>query len=151
MDEAQRDVLAWFDAARRGDAKLLESMLGEGMWAEAVSPLDGMTALMVACGERRQNCVELLAGNSDVDARDAWGNTALLVAAAAGNEEAVELLLAKGADSGAVNGSGVGLSKARARFESRGGATRAREPGVADGPEDAGVPKEAKGWGPAPR
>lgn len=119
MNDTEKRVLQWFEAARSGNAKLLEAMMDEGFWTEAVSPLDGMTALMIACGERRQACVELLADNSEIDARDAWGNTALLVAAAAGNEDAVELLLSKGADGAVSNKSGLDLAKARARVVER--------------------------------
>jgi ankyrin repeat protein len=120
MDEAQRELLTWFESARSGDEKKLEEMLDEGFWSEAVSPLDGMTALMVACSESRQECVRLLASNSDVNARDAWGNTAILVAAACGNEDAVSLLIAKGADQSLVNFSGLDLDKARQRAAARG-------------------------------
>lgn len=115
MDEGEVELHKWFEAARSGDASRLEAMLDEGFWAEAVSPLDGMTALMVACAERRLECVELLIQNSDVDARDEWGNTALLVAAAAGNIRAVEMLIKAGADGSVKNAAGMTFERATER------------------------------------
>ena len=120
MDEADMDVLRWFEAARAGDEATLERMLSEGFWAEARSPLDGMTALMIAASEGRVGAAMMLASQSEVDARDHWGNTAALVAAAAGREDLVRALLALGADPLARNKAGLDLAKAQAKALARG-------------------------------
>lgn len=107
MDEGSKLLLEWFEAARRGDKLALESMLLEGFWADAISPLDGMSALMVAAKEMRSDCVELLAGESTVDMRDEFGNTALIWAASAGDAASVGVLVAAGADKMAKNKFGL--------------------------------------------
>lgn len=116
MNEADKEVLRWFEAARIDDVQTLELMLDEGFWVEARSPGDGMTALMIAAGEGGFEAVALLAGScEEIDARDEWGNTAALIAAAQGQTRALEHLLALGADERARNRAGLDIDKARAR------------------------------------
>lgn len=119
MDEGQLELLKWFEAARSGDLTELERMLEEGIWAEAPSPLDGMTALMTACAEGREEAARLLASQSEIDARDEWGNTAAIVAAAAGHRPIVRMLLDMGADPQVRNQAGLDVEAALCRFEMR--------------------------------
>lgn len=115
----EREVLGWFEAARSGDAKKLQDMLEEGFWAEARSPLDGLTALMIAAQEGRLECVRVVGAESNLDERDAWGNTAALLAAASGRVEALEMLIALGCSQEARNLAGVGLADAKARYKEK--------------------------------
>lgn len=113
-------LMAWFEAARVGDVATLESMLQEGMWTEAKSPLDGMTALMISASEGQLAAVALLAGESNVDERDEWGNTALIWAAAVGRMDCFEALARAGASLLAKNKIGLGVAGAWERSRKRG-------------------------------
>ena len=121
MDEGQLELLKWFEAARSGDLAELERMLEEGIWAEAPSPLDGMTALMTACAEGHEEAARLLASQSEIDACDEWSNTAAIVAAAAGHHSIVRMLMDMGADPQARNKAGLDVEAASRRFKSRSG------------------------------
>lgn len=117
--DGERDLEFWFIAASQGDVDSLRAFLEEGFWTEARSQGEGMTALMIAASEGHDSAVELLAQESEIDARDAWGNTAALLAAAGGHARSLDALLKRGASSSAVNKSGVGIAAALARVHAR--------------------------------
>lgn len=122
MDEwdERAALMAWFEAARVGDVATLEAMVGEGMWTEAKSPSDGMTALMISASEGQLAAVELLGGESNVDERDEWGNTALIWAAANGRLDCFEALARAGASLLVKNNSGLSVAGAWERSKKRG-------------------------------
>ena len=71
----------------------------------------GETPLMLSAWFDRKGVVECLLGhpNIDLEVRDQAGSTALLEAAASGNPQVVQLLLAGGADTAVVDNSGYTL------------------------------------------
>lgn len=78
--------------------------------------------LAIACGipGRQQAVLHLLAYKADVNARDVDGDTALHLAAAAGNVEVAEALIGAGSDVNAVNDNGyspLALAAAQANIE----------------------------------
>ncbi|KAG2485710.1 hypothetical protein HYH03_015594 [Edaphochlamys debaryana] len=88
------------EAARRGDAAAVESLLQEGASPDAVAnPQDGSTPLHVAAGEGHVGAIEaLLVGGASREAQQRHGQTALHVAASRGHVAAVQALLGAGAD-----------------------------------------------------
>jgi ankyrin repeat protein len=64
--------------------------------------------LMVACSRGElSRAEELVEAGADVNARDAFGNTALIYAAGGGHQALVEMLLSCGADVGVKNNNGL--------------------------------------------
>ncbi|GMH43254.1 LOW QUALITY PROTEIN: hypothetical protein BSKO_11176 [Bryopsis sp. KO-2023] len=95
-------------AARRGDARILKSLLKGGAEVELKNDV-GTTALhfSVEAGEST-NCVRLLLEfRAEVDALDDAGDTPLAHAAMYGNEHAIEVLLGEGANPALPNGDAV--------------------------------------------
>jgi ankyrin repeat protein len=86
-------------ACTRGDAAMIELLLGAGADVDAVTP-DGRRPLLVAARTGRPAAIEaLIRHGARVDARDPQQDqTALMWAAADGNTDAVRALLRHGAD-----------------------------------------------------
>ena len=112
MKEGDYDLHCWFEAARVNDVKTIEEFIEWGFWTEAKSPLDGMTALMIAAAEESMDCLYLLIAESNINERDEFGNTALLSAASAGKLVSVEALIKAGADIDIENNYGLNFKKA---------------------------------------
>ena len=76
-----------------------------------------ITELMIACSRGDLARAEaLVVSDANVNARDAFGNSALMYAAGGGHAAMVEMLLASGADVGAKNHNGLaGLDLASSR------------------------------------
>jgi len=118
------DYTALHWAAGQGDLELVDLLLAHGADPNAITRIDDMeTALEVASSGGHSSVVHrlaplttrlgweaasragdidalrrLLAGGHDIDARDGYGQTALMRAAHAGQLEAVNWLIEKGAD-----------------------------------------------------
>jgi ankyrin repeat protein len=85
------------EAARDGDTKALQELIGEGAEVDARDD-DGKTALMhaVLLGETKTAGMLIDKGTS-VDAKDDFGRTALMLAAENGRTETAEMLISRGA------------------------------------------------------
>ncbi|WP_321868105.1 ankyrin repeat domain-containing protein [Paraburkholderia tropica] len=81
------------EAARRGNAKSLRSLLSQGAGVASISA-DGWTTLMLATTSRKAACLKLLLPLVDPTRRTRTGTTALMIAAGMGWSEGVALLLA---------------------------------------------------------
>lgn len=86
------------EAAKAGDPRLIPALLAGGAGINDAN-LDGMTALMMACGSGKIEFARaLLAAGADPNLRDKAGRTGLHYAAAVNAVGLVELLVARGAD-----------------------------------------------------
>ncbi|KAK1312590.1 hypothetical protein QJS10_CPA07g01168 [Acorus calamus] len=97
-------------AARRGDVKLLESLLRRGGGGGGTNGRDqyGMTALHTAAIKGHRDAVRTLIDyGADLHARDREGHTPLHLAVEGGSADAVEALVDKGADVNARTGRGA--------------------------------------------
>lgn len=81
------------EAARKGNAKSLRSLLSRGAGVASISA-DGWTTLMLAATSRKVECLKLLLPLVDPTRRTKNGTTALMIAAGLGWAEGVALLLA---------------------------------------------------------
>lgn len=80
------------------DERTVANLLKRGVDADTVMP-DGSTLLMAAAKSGKPAMVKtLLAARPKVNARNSFGETALMLAAFAGHLEVVQILLANGAD-----------------------------------------------------
>lgn len=96
-------------AARIGEAGLVKSLLARGA-DPARADAEGWTALHWAVHENREAVVRVLLDHdaaAGVNTPDTAGSTPLLLAAEAGSEVLVRLLLERGADKDAVNRDGL--------------------------------------------
>jgi len=95
----------FFRAVQMDDARTVSAMLGTTVNANQPNPLGGEPGLVLALREDAQKVVDVFLAHpgTDLEARAANGNTALMMAAYKRNRPAVEALLAKGA---AVNQGG---------------------------------------------
>lgn len=101
QEDGARQPLLW--AVRRGHVGTLKALLASG--ANVFTKSTGKTALHEAA--TRGNCAAaklLLDANADVDARNTMNETPLHLAAEAGREETVSLLLESGASSHCIAG-----------------------------------------------
>jgi ankyrin repeat protein len=78
-----------------------------GALSENGAGAGAVTALMVAASRGDYEAVLRLLPESEVNARDRLGNTALIYAAAGGHAEVLRLLLREGADASLKNGAGL--------------------------------------------
>ena len=93
----RRDRPTLFEAARDGDAALVQDRLHEGSGAHELID-DGTTALMMAAYNGHKDVVDLLIVNgAPLNAQDGQGRTALMRAAWQGRTEVVGLLINQGA------------------------------------------------------
>ena len=114
-------------AAGKGDTEKVKTLLSEGADVKTKDS-DGKTALMIASEKGHSETVkvldekivlsllaaategkgeevkELLEAGADVNAKDIWGNTALMGATKEGHEDIVQLLLDRGADVNSIAG-----------------------------------------------
>jgi ankyrin repeat protein len=90
---------ALMTAARTGKAEPVKLLVAHGAKVDAKEQLRGQTAVMWAAAENNADVVTtLLETGADVNARSKGGFTALLFAVRAGSRDAVQVLLAHGAN-----------------------------------------------------
>jgi ankyrin repeat protein len=95
------ETLSLADAAKRGDAEAVRSLLDSGAKVD-VAGADGMTALIWAAHRNdAETAALLLRAGADVKAANGYGATALYAAAANADPEIAAMLLAAGADANA--------------------------------------------------
>ncbi|KAJ3100369.1 hypothetical protein HDU96_010364 [Phlyctochytrium bullatum] len=94
-------------AAWRGHARVCVALLEVGADGEAASRVGKMRALHVAAMHGQAGVCGVLAGRVEVDARDAAGETALVLAAGRGHAAVVGVLLKKGAKKEIANAKGL--------------------------------------------
>ena len=88
---------AFWNAAKKGDLKAIQSLLSEGVNVDIYGDY-GCTALFWAAKHNHKDIVQyLLENKAYIDAGAGMGGTPLQVAAYEGNSEVVELLISKGA------------------------------------------------------
>lgn len=92
-------VRDFFRAVQLDDARTVESMLAAGFDPNALNPIGGEPAVVLAVREGAMNVLGALLAfpGTRVDTPAANGNTALMMAAFKANRAAAEALLAKGA------------------------------------------------------
>lgn len=90
----------YFEAVKRNDAKTVRSLLQRGFDPNAIDEERSETGLMLALREDSMDVFRLLlaARGTDFERRARNGDTALMIAAFRRNKEAVETLVAKGAE-----------------------------------------------------
>ncbi len=90
----------FFTAVKTDNISLLKSLLARGLDPNLVEPERGDTGLILALRDNSMRVVEVLldARNIDLNVRAKNGDTALMIAAFKGNKQAVEMLLARGAE-----------------------------------------------------
>lgn len=95
----------YFQAAKNDDASTIAGLLRRGFDPNTVEAERGDTGMILALRENAMKVFTLLlnANGTEIDQRANNGDTALMIAAYKGNREAVQALLAKGAN---VNRSG---------------------------------------------
>lgn len=96
-------------------APVIERLLAAGANANARDRLNGMTPLMVAVGRKNASdtleiAQRLLEHGADIHAKTLTGHTALMFAAKADNQPAIEWLLKRGADAAAKAANGDNLN-----------------------------------------
>src|SRR5919201_4225820 len=100
VNTAQADgmtALHW--AAQKGDVELAKVLLYASANVRATTRIGGYTPLLIASRNGDAAMIDaLLAGGADPNNATTNGTTALMLAAAAGRNDAVKRLLAKGAD-----------------------------------------------------
>ena len=90
-----------FDAAKANDSALVNKLLKQGAELEWRNPnYGGRTPLSIACGTAGsyEAAEALCAHGAELDARDNYQNTPLILAARNGRTKICEMLLALGAD-----------------------------------------------------
>jgi len=92
-------------AAYEGNLPLVQAALARGVDVNAQTH-DGMTALMLGAGPRKNIVRALLAAGADVNAQDNTGKTPLMYAAHRRGNEAIRFLVSHGADVNARNKKG---------------------------------------------
>ena len=106
-----------FDAAEANDLALINKLLKQGAELECRNPygVAGDTPLAVACARRSYEAAEALcAHGAELDARDYFQYTPLMLAACNGQTKICERLLALGADPSLKNKDGkTALDRAR--------------------------------------
>ena len=95
--QATPDALYWATSSGGRSAQLVSLLLAAGADPNDADPTTGNTALMNAL-HRADLLALLLDGGADIDRRNQQGKSALALAAEKGLIEAIELLLARGAD-----------------------------------------------------
>ena len=88
-------------ATEKGDARLVQILLGMGAYPEMCSTLASgcLPPLVMAATYGYADCLALiLSAGVPVNASDRWGNTALLKACSGGHLECTDILLQNGAD-----------------------------------------------------
>jgi ankyrin repeat protein len=106
VNAAQGDgmtALHW--AAMKGDAELAQMLIFAGANLKATTRLGAYTPLYLAAQQGHAKVIEaLVAAGADAKSANANGTTALMVAAASGEVDAVRVLVDKGADVNAKDG-----------------------------------------------
>lgn len=94
-----RQLTAFFRAVQLDDAKTVNAMIGSVVNANQLNPLGGEPGLVLAVREDAMRVVEVFLAHpgTDLEAKAANGNTALMMAAFKRNRPVIEALLAKGA------------------------------------------------------
>ncbi|GBG24253.1 Ankyrin repeat and KH domain-containing protein 1 [Hondaea fermentalgiana] len=97
--EGRKEVTAFLEAAKNGEAEEVERLLIAGVPVDVIAPWEfGQTALHMAATWGHTHTLELLLANrADVDKRDDNGETALYKSAQWGRLETVNALIAHGA------------------------------------------------------
>lgn len=92
-------VASFFRAVQVDNAAAVKDMVGKDIDANAVNPVGGEPALVLAVREGAMRVFDVLLAQPGIalDAQAMNGNTALMMAAFKGNRRAAEALLAKGA------------------------------------------------------
>jgi len=89
---------AWEDAVKRGDARIVRDLLGQGTDVDARDRY-GQTALMLAAhGGHREVVATLIAHLANLNITAKFGLSALMLAIVAGHAEVARLLVNAGAD-----------------------------------------------------
>lgn len=93
------EVTRFFRAVQLDDAKTVAAMIGAVVNANQLNPLGGEPGLVLAIREDAMRAMQVFLDHpgTNLEARAVNGNTALMMAAFRRNREAVEKLLAKGA------------------------------------------------------
>ncbi len=100
------DNAGLFQAARRGDERTVERLLGQGADVNA-RDRSGATPLMAAAREDRLDVARrLIEAGADVNAQDDTGQNPYLIVTAEGYLEFLQLLLRNGADPGVTDDEG---------------------------------------------
>ena len=94
-----RQLTAFFRAVQFDDAKTVNAMIGSVVNANQPNPLGGEPGLVLAVREDAMRVVEAFLAHpgTDLEAKAANGNTALMMAAFKRNRPVIKALLAKGA------------------------------------------------------
>jgi ankyrin repeat protein len=90
----------YFRAVKFDDDKAVKDLLAKGFWPNTVEPARGENGLIIALRENSMKVFNVLlnAPNIDLEEKAYNGDTVLMIAAYKGNKQAVEALLAKGAE-----------------------------------------------------
>lgn len=97
---------ALFDAIKAGNTRKATQLINEGLDVNATGEDQFWTPLRYAVSHDQKEIVELLLSKgADVNARNKFGSTALIMAVT--KKEIIEMLLSNGADVNAQNNSGV--------------------------------------------
>jgi ankyrin repeat protein len=92
-------LTSFFKSVSFDDARGVARLLGSRVHPNQPNPLGGEPGIVLAVREGSMNVLQVFLAHpgTDIDARAANGNTALMLAAYKGNAAAVEALLARGA------------------------------------------------------
>src|SRR5579871_5322597 len=95
---AALDSMSLLEAVKAGDLPAVQASLQRHKEANQAEP-DGTTPLHWAVQEERQDIVQaLLAAGANVNAKNRYGSTPLVLAATGGNAQLTKLLIKSGAD-----------------------------------------------------
>ena len=111
-------------AIARGARKVVHHLLQLGFDPSARFVDDSPPLLLAAFAGETQMVQEFLDGKADVNVRDRFGSTALILAAGQGREDVVALLLQHAANARAIDNQGFNAAKSATAIKDEAGRTR---------------------------